>query len=164
MRNRLYLLAGAMILVVALGQFFAKPLLAQVRAALVQNVDEPGRSPYQESQFNFCPTGSVCDYNFAAVPPGKRLVLTNVSGFVDAQFGTLPNVWVTKIFSGLFVFFPGTRQTVHPGATRIVYNSEVKMYFDAGEQPNLTIGLPAGSTDRLLASRLTLGGYYVSVP
>ncbi len=60
---------------------WASPAVAQTRAALVQSIDEPGRNPYQETQSNTtCRGTTVCGFNFAAVPAGKRLVLTNISG------------------------------------------------------------------------------------
>ncbi|HEX6897563.1 MAG TPA: hypothetical protein VF146_19925, partial [Bryobacteraceae bacterium] len=50
-------------------------LIAQaVRAALVENVDEPGRHPYVEN--SACVTGN-CILTFSAVPSGERLVVTS---------------------------------------------------------------------------------------
>ena len=49
MKNKLLTLTGALALLTTFGHFFGKPLLVQVRAALVQNMDEPGRHPYQEA-------------------------------------------------------------------------------------------------------------------
>lgn len=50
MKNRTMMLAGTLMLVAVLGKFYVPPLLAQARAALVKNVDEPGRTPYQALQ------------------------------------------------------------------------------------------------------------------
>ncbi len=47
-KNYVWMAAGVAALTVV-GAFTAKPLLAQIKAALVQNVDEPGRIPYQSS-------------------------------------------------------------------------------------------------------------------
>ena len=47
MKNRMMTLAGTLPLLAVLGNLSVPPLLAQVRPALVKNVDEPGRSPYQ---------------------------------------------------------------------------------------------------------------------
>jgi hypothetical protein len=46
MKNKLITLAATAALLAVLGHFYAKPLMAQVRAALTQNIDEPGRNPY----------------------------------------------------------------------------------------------------------------------
>jgi len=79
MNNRV--LAGITILVflIVLGHFGAKPLLAQIRAVLVKNVDESGRSAYQSS--TTCPFSFIetCTAALTPVPTGKRLVVQHVS-------------------------------------------------------------------------------------
>jgi hypothetical protein len=75
MKNKLLTLAGALALLAAFGHFYAKPLLAQVRAALVQGVDEPGRHPYQ---VHMTLSSSSLVIEFPAVPSGHRLVLQQV--------------------------------------------------------------------------------------
>ena len=51
MKNRLITMAGALALLAVVGKFYATPALAKlVRAALVKNVDEKGRSPYMQFQ------------------------------------------------------------------------------------------------------------------
>jgi len=76
LKNKLLTLAGALALAAVLGHFYAKPLMAQVRAALVQDVDQPARAPFQATvnltlnNFNFTPV---------TIPPGKRLVIDQVS-------------------------------------------------------------------------------------
>jgi hypothetical protein len=82
MKNKLLTFAGALALLATLGHFYAKPLLAQVRAALVQNVDDPGRIPYQGVRACFFQSNNFCTVNFPPVPAGKRLVITHVSGFL----------------------------------------------------------------------------------
>jgi hypothetical protein len=59
---------------------YAPQLSAQVRAAVVKNVDEPGRSPYQAVQTSFNNCGVYGWAYFPAVPAGKRLVVTHASG------------------------------------------------------------------------------------
>ena len=139
-RWKAYLSAAAAVCALwIVGTFTAKPLLAQIRAAFIQNVDEPGRNPYQETQFTVCGGPQNCNFQFAIVPAGKRLVLTHVSGFVDVKGGTLPNANVESNFGGnqyATVFFAGTRGTAAVGSTRIVYNSDVRAYFGPGEEPS----------------------------
>src|SRR3954454_4054241 len=136
-RLKYYLYAGIGVSALFVtGVFTAKPLLAQIKAALVQNVDEPGRNPYQESQFTVCGGPQNCNFQFAMIPAGKRLVLTLLNGWVDVRGGTLPNSNVQSSFGGnsfATVFFPGTRGNVGGGSTRIVYNSDVLAYFGPGE-------------------------------
>lgn len=62
-------------------------LIAQaVRAALVENVDEPGRHPYVEN--SVCVSGN-CTLTFSVVPSGERLVVTSVSAESYAISGRL---------------------------------------------------------------------------
>ena len=82
MKNRLLTFAGALALFGVLGKFYAPPLMAQVRAALVQDVDQPARAPFQVTvpininNFNFTPV---------SIPAGKRLVIDHVSMSGAAQ-------------------------------------------------------------------------------
>ena len=76
MKNKLLTLAGALALLGVLGKFYAPPLMAQVRAAMVQDVDQPARAPFQVTvpidinNFNFTPV---------TIPTGHRLVVDYVS-------------------------------------------------------------------------------------
>src|SRR5215468_9758461 len=114
MKSRLFAMAGALMLLMLLGRFFAKPLLAQVRAALVQSVDEPGRNPDQETKVAGCGLSHPeCDLTFAAVPPGKRLVLTNVSGYTyRALQPRRPWGISDPVAAVVKLSFPGRRQSV----------------------------------------------------
>lgn len=48
MKNKLLTFAGALALIAMLGRFYAVPAFAQaIRAAVVKNMDEPGRTPYR---------------------------------------------------------------------------------------------------------------------
>jgi hypothetical protein len=54
MKNRFMQIAGVLALMAVLGKFYAVPLIAQVRAAVVKNIDEKGRIPYQETSLGTC--------------------------------------------------------------------------------------------------------------
>lgn len=75
MKNKLIIIAASLALAVVLARVFEKPLVAQIRAALVQNVDEPGRNPFAirnaGTQFEF------------RVPAGKRYVVENFSALCN---------------------------------------------------------------------------------
>jgi hypothetical protein len=159
------------------GLFTAKPLLAQIKAALVQSVDEPARNPYQDgatfSQGSGC-SGTFCNVYFATVPAGKRLVITNVTGVVyvvspgvlqplnlvhdgaSAPAMPIPTVLQAGTFPG-----PLGQQEGMFGV-----NAPVRIYFDAGTAPHLLASASssiAGDTG-YTASQIFLSGYYVSVP
>ena len=90
--------ASVVLLLWVVGAFIAPPVIAQVKAALVKNQDEPGRTPY-EAQAAFDVTGcdSASCANFLLIPgtptvvqfdinppipAGKRLVVKHVSGWL----------------------------------------------------------------------------------
>ena len=78
MKNKLLTMAGGLALVAVLGHFYAKPLLAQVRAALVQNVDEPARHVWTMA-------GNTGVNNTYTVPAGQTLVIEEVSSLCGAS-------------------------------------------------------------------------------
>ena len=71
MKNRLWTFIAALVLLAVLGKFYAVPLVAQVRAAIVQDRDSKARNVYQEVESCFNVT-NPCQITFAAVPAGKR--------------------------------------------------------------------------------------------
>jgi hypothetical protein len=78
MKNKLLTLAGGLALLALLGHFYAKPLLAQVRAALVQNVDEPARHVWTMA-------GNTGVNNTYTVPAGQTLVIEEVGSLCGAS-------------------------------------------------------------------------------
>ena len=63
-----------------------KPVLAQVRAALTQNIDEPGRN-----SFAVLAQGSTLTFGHWTVPAGKRYVVQNYSAFCEVAVGSSVN-------------------------------------------------------------------------
>jgi hypothetical protein len=154
--------------VVAACVLCAQPALAQTRAALVQSVDEPGRSPYQETLSDLsCRGTTVCSFNFTTVPAGKRLVLTHISGYVDTGVGTLPNGFVQSSFGGsqyATLPFTGVRGPNSALGTRIFVNHGVQAFFGPGETPRGVYHIN-GSGDQMSGGALMmLTGYFVNVP
>jgi len=76
MKNKLLTLAAALVLLAVVGKFYAKPVMAQVRATFIQDVDQPARAPFQTSV-----TVSISNFTSTNVPipAGKRLVIDYVS-------------------------------------------------------------------------------------
>jgi hypothetical protein len=76
MKNKLLTLAAALLLLAVVGKFYAQPVMAQVRAALVQDVDQPARAPFQATvPINI----NNFTYTSVPIPAGKRLVIDYVS-------------------------------------------------------------------------------------
>ena len=178
-RTYVWMMAAVTILV-ALDGFVARPAFAQVRAAIVQNVDEPGRNPYASTVFfangfefpagGTC-SSSQCELHFQAVPAGKRLVVTHVVGnvYVDTP-GVISPVLLFPLGNanlGTTMMLPsGLMAGTYQGSNMIGISSEVHAYFESGAIPAIAI-VPIGSIS-VLGSRgstaITLSGYLVSVP
>src|SRR5262249_32254810 len=64
--------------------------------AIVSNMNDPGRIPYQSTLMTTpqtCPGGiNECLFTFPAVPAGHRLVIQHVSGFIQAAPGAVPGM------------------------------------------------------------------------
>jgi len=168
MKNRLISFVAVLMLLGVLGKFYAQPLLAQVRAALVQNIDEPGRAPF--SAFVKCP-GASCDSlgdqdKFIKLQPvvsAKRLVITNVTGrvLVDTP-GVLEPIILTPVFDntvGTLVHIPTLLQSgVFFGGENIIgVNASVLAFYDQGATPAVEIS----ATTAIRTVFLNLSGYLV---
>lgn len=135
---------AALVLVPVLAPALAQ---AQTRAALVKNVDEPGRAPYQSViEFNAgtgC-LGSQCNIvSFAPVPAGKRLVVDHVSALVGVVSGGQPTV---TAFSNSNCINCSNRALVTgwvntglaiSGSVFWELDRATTVYFEAGEVPQL---------------------------
>jgi hypothetical protein len=171
MKQKLIVGSFVFLALVTLGKIFEKPLLAQVRAALTQNIDEPGRNPYQEYYFSgsaTCGSGQkFCNFDYSTVPVGKRLVVTHVSGYVDVIGGMLPNCNIQSSFGGsqyAEAFFTGVRGPVTSVSTRIFINQDLLMYFGPNETPHTFCGLVSTSDNFAGAGNIELSGYYITNP
>jgi len=160
-KNRLITMAGALALLVVVGKFYATPALAQVvRAALVKNVDEKGRSPYMQFQPRVCSRNSTksCDVVFPPVPAGKRLVLEHLNAGINfATSGVRFAGVLIAQDSGLSVF--PTRPSGDPNLT--IVNEPTLLYFEAGQTPTFRIGVNNDADVPVVTA--TLSGYLVDL-
>jgi hypothetical protein len=166
--KRMLIVAGAVALAGILAVAFVPKVAHGLVAALVENIDEPGRNPYQEGVFVDCPGSQFCNFFYSAVPTGKRLVLTDISGFIDVDNGTLPNGILSSsssASSAAFQAFTGVTGNVFSGGgTRIFINQRVQAYFGAGEIPHVFLGLASTSDSFKDGGEVAISGYYVSAP
>ena len=112
MKNKLLTLAGGLALVAVLGHFYAKPLLAQVRAALVQNVDEPARHVWTMA-------GNTGINNTYTVPAGQTLVIEEVGSLCGASEWTIAIDPSSTANRGSFYFAAGNSIGALAQQTRI---------------------------------------------
>jgi hypothetical protein len=163
-----------------IGSFTAKPLMAQIKAAFVENIDEPGRNPYSSTVFfaqgfEFPAGGtcgsSQCDLHFEVVPAGKRLVVTHIVGnvYVDTPGVVSPLLLfpLGNSAQGTTMFFPaGLMAGTYQGSNMLGISSDVAAYFEAGATPAISI-IPIGTISTLGnkgSTAITLSGYLVNLP
>lgn len=164
-RFRSYVLtaAGFAVLVMVVGIFAAGPAIAQaVRAALVSNVDDPGRIPYQYGGDCSFYNDTSCFVQGQPVPAGKRLVITHVSGDVSENLPggslILPSLASSRLFAAGPIHFPvayaGNDQT---GLSRFVFNDETLMIVDAYDAFVFGVDLSAVPSGRSILNFSVIG-------
>lgn len=80
MKSKLLIAAALCLSVLALEHSRIRPVLAQVRAALVQSVDEPGRNAFAFYQINSTSNPYFANFN---VPAGRRYVVDQYKAQCD---------------------------------------------------------------------------------
>lgn len=137
----------------------AGPALAQ-RAALVQNVDDSLRNPYQEWQRTFCDNGS-CSIVFSQVAPGRRRVVEYASCTTTSPTGLVFEVELSIAPVRKFtVYLPLQRS---PSAqSRFHANGATQVFYEAGEAPYVVSS--AASPGHVVFLACTVSGREISVP
>lgn len=142
------------------------------------NADEPGRNPFQQTlEFSANPPSAcraipaspqVCDFEFPAIPVGKRLVVTNVTGliFVDqpgvvGRIEFLPGPTVGSTFLGTYPNsgFGGSENMIG-------VNAPVLFFVDAGTFLRLRVNASAPvavDNNGTVGSSITISGYFVNL-
>ncbi len=165
--KRLLALAVCLIVVATVVSITRNDVVAQIRAALIKNVDEPGRAPYQQS-IEFDPaSGSFTRFylvSFPAVPAGKRLVVQHVSAMIGVTAGGQPDFLAFGDFYTLntnnfaLVNPPWTSKSTAVGPYWMA-DRDVLVYYEPGSTPKIKIG---SSTDFSHAnSILNVHGYLI---
>jgi hypothetical protein len=161
MKNRLLTFVGALALLAVFGKFYAPPLMAQVRAAMVQDVDQPARAPFQVTvpininNFNYTPV---------TIPTGKRLVVDYISMSGAAQTnGT--DVQPIIIFNSSVAGNPECLYYVAPPQSSSVpgqyYHTEKATIF----ADSLSVSPAfAGFTPTFMSFSVVISGHLISLP
>lgn len=137
---------------------------AQTRAALTKNVDEPGRTPYQQSQIfspSACTFNSVlyfCRLAFPSIPNGKRLVLEHASIFVaETDSGAPDSLRFLNAFNGTALWVqPAFTPRVNT-PSHFFLERDVLVYYEGGEIPTVLLAVTAP----LAAAEMTVHGYLI---
>jgi hypothetical protein len=165
MKHKLLTFAGALALLAVLGKFYAVPAIAQaVRAAVVKNIDEKGRIPYQ-AQIN-CTGYSVCNVGLSPVPAHSRLVVEHIG--LQAVVDTGSQVMFTALGAESGVFnqlssydmLLATFQGEAFGYDTYIVSGPALTYFEAGQTPGVIFELSLGITTRITGQ---ISGYLVDL-
>ena len=163
--TRLGLAVLAIVVVGAVVSLTAPSVVAQLRAALVKDVDEPGRSPYFSviQGAGDCSPASLCHFAFDPVPANKRLVITNVDGLFFREPGLIAIVsgviGCTNCLNKALVNVPTTAFNVG-GNTAWSFNEEVFVTYEAGETPRVKVWFNTASG---IFQNISLHGYLVDL-
>jgi hypothetical protein len=163
MKNKLLTLAGALALVAVLGKFYAVPVLAQVRAALVQDRDSKARSYYQTSNLSCGYAVSICSIDLPVVPAGKRLIIEHISGEADTSGANdlyRASLWAKNQWPAAYLEFGPANLTPNNLYAR-PFNQVVLATFEAGQTPQLSLQT---SGTGAFAWQAVISGYIIDIP
>ncbi len=154
--------------------FHIRDSFGQTRPALVRDVDEPGRVPYQSAIFlspndSRCSGGAAtafsCDVTFPGVPSGKRLVIQHASAsqVVNSAFEAVATIRADA--SGLRIEIPATGHVpLAGGKINLVFTQTVHGYVEAGDTLRMVIGTAGAGIDNSSFGRIYfISGYLVDV-
>lgn len=160
------LFALVFVFAMGLGTYLSSEALAQVRPAIVRSVDEPARVPYYSELGLTCSFTNVCTATFPAVPSGKRLRLTNISGIILQQSATSAFVALHRgsplASQNILVAFPVTPFNMAYFGNSLSFSQEVNFYFEAGETPGIELGT-GDSFSNATWNRFNVSGYLVDL-
>jgi hypothetical protein len=153
--------------------------LAQtIRAALVKNVDEPARAPFQfflQARRGDPQCGTnFCGFYLGAVPANKRLVITNVSATINLDSTAVvqhlrllvydPSFNILSQFTVPFNPDPYPADTISAGSPRrYVVNEQLRWYVEAGKNPLLDFHTTGGGLDTSWPNQFLITGYLVDL-
>jgi hypothetical protein len=153
--------AGVMTAILILGSLSGpRHLLAQVKYALVRDVDQPGRGAFQTTVTVGFGTGLAG----IAIPAGKRLIIDYVSihGNADGNGGvTVPTILIESAINGQgTVSYYISPVRVEPTIDQYRASQVVKIYAD-----NLAIGVGyAGAVPLILSFAVDISGHLIDMP
>jgi hypothetical protein len=163
MKNKTLQLAGVLALLAVIGKFYAVPAIAQVRAAIVQNRDEPARNFYSSQLSCSINTSGYCVVDYPAVPTGKRLIIQHVSSIetMPAQ-NTITSIDLRTKGGAIGAFMnalPGPANIA--GAAYYSTNDNVLVSYDAGAQPEFIVFTTSSANFTTVA---IISGYMIDIP
>ena len=166
MKNRLMQLAAGLALIAVLGKFYAVPLIAQVRAAVVKNIDERGRVPYMVQAHCDGLGGGItnqCAASFPAVPGNRRFVVEYTNGNLVVTHTQFSGAFLEVPSVGpSFIFLASHFELTNGDNDLYSVSMPVVLYYEAGQIPVAHIhAFPLGNNQAV--GSVTLSGYLVDL-
>jgi hypothetical protein len=165
MKSKLLAFAGVLALLAVLGKFYAVPALAQaVRAALVQNRDNPARQPFSAL------VGGFDIISSPAVPPGTRLIVTNMYFSVHENPDSFCGAEVIAPGHHSFYALAGSQNFPADGGEIFAADHPFQIALDPGQ--SIQVNLPCYDPDIghgegpvfFVTSEVSFSGYTIGVP
>ena len=154
---------------------------AQTRPALIKDVDEAGRVPFQYIASAAAGAASCganfCNFYLPAIPAGKRLVITDFYGTVSLQPGGTVhslrlNVWDMTdpgdwVLMGMYEVPHNPAAYYNVALTfelrRYSFQSKLVMYADAGFAPSIEFWTGGANLHASWPSQIMVVGYLVNL-
>lgn len=139
---------GVLAVLAALTAISRTEAFAQLRATLVRSVDEPARTPYDYAVLPSRPLGNVYYADFPAVPSGRRLRATRISGIIRFVSSSNSGAFLSLHQPGAstpLIAFPLTSFVAAYYGRVYSFNFDVDTLYEAGQQPRVEIGVSSGT-------------------
>lgn len=161
------------------GSLLSNDAVAAVRPVFTENVDEPGRVPYQSFLQATRGAGSACGVNYCnfslpVVPANKRLVITNISFTISLEAAAVvQNLRLAVLdssFNTLSQFMVPFNPNAYPADSissgnprRYVGNEQLKLYVEAGQTPSISFHTTGGALNTGWPNQFLVTGYLVDL-
>jgi len=139
------------------------PSVKVANIPVTQDFDSPLRHGYQVivDQSGKCPTGgtNICFLEFGSVPPGHRIVIQHISGFIG--FSGNPNAMLVLLNNGsgnpVSSFFAPLAPTVLFSA----FDQTALAYFESGQIIEAQVDIIGGAFSNQSVAVMTVSGYVI---
>lgn len=163
-RTRL-VIAAALIVALGIVALVARPAMAQLRAALVKDVDNPARQPFAAGAFPSF-SGRLAAESFLTVPAGKRGVIEHVScvNVLDAS-NNFVRLQVDVTTDGNLNSHQFVHSNVGPSIGDLEvwsFSQPVRVYADPGTEVELNVFRRVGTGSGNVECYIS--GHYVDLP
>lgn len=142
----LFVFAGALLLLGVIASLTSTGAIAQLRATIVRSVDEPARIPYEHVATPNRTVTNVYQIVFPAVPAGRRLKLTRITGLIrqvdSANLGAFLSI-NDPITNQPRIAFPLNHFVMAYYGRVYSFDIETDLIYEAGQSPRLEMGVSA---------------------